>query len=124
MPGIVLGFAETVQIYVYVDTEQDCVAGETGSNEVSLCPCWWGLVGWSIIPYTKRLGVDSWSGHIPRLWVQSPVGAPMAGNHLMFLSHVSYSLSGSCDKNNLKRENYFRHCDENAPSGSVILAEI
>ena len=38
-----------------------------------------GSVGWSIVPYTKRL------------WVQSPVRAHMGDNPLMFLSHVDVS---------------------------------
>ena len=33
------------------------------------------------------------SGHIPRLQVQSPVRVHMGGNQLMFLSHISVSLS-------------------------------
>ena len=32
---------------------------------------------------------DPWSGHMPRLWVQSPVGACLRGNQLMFLSHIN-----------------------------------
>ena len=36
---------------------------------------------------------DSRSGHIPRLWVQLPVGAYMGGNQSMFLSYTDASLS-------------------------------
>ena len=41
----------------------------------------------------KDHGSDSWSGHIPRLQVQSPVGVRMGGNGLMFFSHINVSLS-------------------------------
>ena len=33
------------------------------------------------------------SGHIPRLWVQSPAGARSGGNQSMFLSCITVSLS-------------------------------
>ena len=35
---------------------------------------------------------DSRSGHMPRLLVQSPVGAHIRGNQSMFLSHIDVSL--------------------------------
>ena len=35
----------------------------------------------------------SWSGHTPRLWVQSLVGAHMGGNLSVFLSHIDIPLS-------------------------------
>ena len=35
----------------------------------------------------------SQSGHIPRLWVQSPVRVLVGGNQSMFLSHINASLS-------------------------------
>ena len=35
---------------------------------------------------------DSQSGHMPRLWVRSLVGACVRGNQLMFLSHINGSL--------------------------------
>ena len=34
-----------------------------------------GSGGWTIVPHTKRLGLDSQSGHVRRLQVRSPVGA-------------------------------------------------
>ena len=37
-------------------------------------------VGWNISLYTKNCGFNSWSGHIPRLWVQSTVRGCMGGN--------------------------------------------
>ena len=40
----------------------------------------------------KGCQFDSWSGHMPRLWVWSPVGACMRGNWSMALSHISASL--------------------------------
>ena len=41
----------------------------------------------------KGWGFDSWSGHMPRLWVPSAVGVSMGGNRLMFLSHINFHLS-------------------------------
>ena len=35
---------------------------------------------------------DSWSGHLPRLWVLSLAGARAGGNWSMFLSHMDVSL--------------------------------
>ena len=54
-----------------------------------------GSVGWSVIPYTKRLGFDSWSGHIPRLWVQSPIrpGCVLEATDGLFFSYIDVSLS-------------------------------
>ena len=47
-----------------------------------LSPGWWGSVGWSIVPFTKKS------------WVQSPDGAHTEGNSSMFLSlSLSVSLS-------------------------------
>ena len=40
----------------------------------------------STVLYTKGCGFDSWSGYIPRLQVQSLVGARTEGNQSMFLS--------------------------------------
>ena len=36
------------------------------------------------------------SGHIPRLWVQPPVGVCTIGNQSVFLSHIAVSLSHRC----------------------------
>ena len=41
----------------------------------------------------KDWGFDSWLGHIPRLWVQSPVGMCRRGTRSMFLSHIDVSFS-------------------------------
>ena len=50
------------------------------------------LVGAS--PHTpKGCRFNSWSGHIPRLRVQSPVRAHTGDNQSMFLSHINVSLS-------------------------------
>ena len=38
---------------------------------------------------------DSPSGHVPKLWVQSPVGAHMGDNKFMFLSDIDVSLPPS-----------------------------
>ena len=43
--------------------------------------------------HQKFARFDFQSGHMPRLQVQTLVGAHMAGNQLMFLSHVDVSLS-------------------------------
>ena len=40
----------------------------------------------------KGCGFDSWSGHMPRLWVQFPVGAHTRGNWSMLLSHIDVFL--------------------------------
>ena len=51
----------------------------------------------------KVCGIDSWSGHIPRVQVWSPVGACTRGNKFMFLSHIDVPLSLSLiNKHNLK----------------------
>ena len=39
----------------------------------------------------KGHGFDSQSGHIPRLWVLSPVPACARGNRSMFLSYIHIS---------------------------------
>ena len=44
---------------------------------------------------SKGCRFDSWSGHIPRLWVQSPVGAHRAQPVDISLSHWCFSLSPS-----------------------------
>ena len=56
---------------------------------------WCGSVGWSIICKPKCHWFNSWSGHMPRLWIQSPVGAHMRGSRSMFLSRIDVSLSPS-----------------------------
>ena len=43
----------------------------------------------------KSCGFSSWSGHIPGLWVRSPLRVYMGGNQSMFLSHIDVSLSSS-----------------------------
>ena len=67
-----------------------------------------GSVGQSVVPYTTGCGFNSWSGHIPRLWVQSPVRAYMGSNRSMFLSciriSVSLSLPSSFSKVNEHRK--------------------
>ena len=45
----------------------------------------------SHIPKGYRLNPHS--GHIPRLWVQSPVGTHIGGNPQMFLSHINVPFS-------------------------------
>ena len=41
----------------------------------------------------KPCGFDPWSGHMPRLQVQSPFGACMGDSRSMFLSHIYVFLS-------------------------------
>ena len=49
----------------------------------------------------KGWGFDSWSGHIPKLWVQYLVMVRMGGNQLMFLSlSLCLSLPSSLSKIN------------------------
>ena len=75
-------------------------------------------------------GFDPWSGPMPGLWVQSPVGEIVRSNQSMFLSHitVSFSLSlslllslksmkVSSGEDKIKRENsdhlcWFSECQE------------
>ena len=63
------------------------------SSTVYTYPSLGGLVGWSIVPYTKGCGFIPGSGHMPRLWVRCPAGNPTEGNRLMFPSHIYVSLS-------------------------------
>ena len=49
------------------------------------------LVGASLCE-PKGYGFDSWSGHMPRLWVQSPVGVHAKGSWSVLLSHINVSL--------------------------------
>ena len=56
-------------------------------------PDWWGSVG-SVPPHkVKGRQLDSWSGHVPGLWVQFPVGMNIYGSQSMSLSHIDVSLS-------------------------------
>ena len=57
-------------------------------NSLDLC----GSVGWAPSHKLKGHWLDSQSGHMPRLQVQSPVGAGMRGNRLIFPSHIKVSL--------------------------------
>ena len=43
-------------------------------------PDGYGLVGWASSRKAKGCRCDSWSGHMSRLWVWSPVGAGIRGN--------------------------------------------
>ena len=56
----------------------------------------WALTVWlswlGIIHEAKGRQFSSWSGHMPGLWVQSPVGAGTRGNPSMFLSHIDASF--------------------------------
>ena len=52
-------------------------------------PVWISWLG--IVPQMKRLRFDPWSGQMPELQVQSPVGAHIEGNQSMFLP-ASFSL--------------------------------
>ena len=40
----------------------------------------------------KGYRFESWSGHMPGLWVWSPVGVRMRSNWSIFLSHIDVSL--------------------------------
>ena len=51
-----------------------------------------GSVGWEWSCTVKDHWFNSQSGHIPALWVWSPVGACMGGSQSMFLSHINVSL--------------------------------
>ena len=49
----------------------------------NLCPGPCGSVGWRLVHTLKGCEFDSWSGHIPRLWVRSPVRLHARGSWLM-----------------------------------------
>ena len=49
----------------------------------------------------KGCGFDFYSGHIPRLQVQSLVGACTGGNRLIFLSQKSVNISSDEDLKSL-----------------------
>lgn len=52
-----------------------------------MSPGWCGLVG-VLSCALKGHRLDYWSGHIPRLWIQSPVpGQGMYGRQLMDVPH-------------------------------------
>ena len=55
-------------------------------------PDWCGSVGQSRSHKLKGHWFDSWSWHMPGLWVQSLVGVHMKGNQWMFLSRINVSL--------------------------------
>ena len=58
----------------------------------TVSPEWYGSVGWASSHKAKGCRFNSWSGHMPGLWVRAPYGACTRSNQLMFLSHVDVSL--------------------------------
>ena len=72
---------------------------DSGGKEVQPCenndvhPGWCDSVGWELTAKPKGQRFNSWSGHIPGLWVRSPVGVHMKGNQSMYLSPINVSLS-------------------------------
>ena len=88
-------------VHSYTLEECECLAGRLGkvlsfigSNKPQkIGPGQGGSVNWCIILLPKGCGFKSWSGHICRLWVGSPVWAHMGGNQLMLLSCVDVSLA-------------------------------
>ena len=55
-------------------------------------PDQYGSVGWELACKAKGRLFNSGSGHMPRLWVQSPVGEFMRVNQSVFLSPINVSL--------------------------------
>ena len=55
------------------------------------CPDQYGSVGWGLSCKVKGRWFDSWSGHTPGLWAQSPVRLWARGNRSMLLSHIAVS---------------------------------
>ena len=54
----------------------------------------WGSVGWALFCKARGHWFDSWSGHMPGLWVWSLVGVHTRGNWMMFLCTLMFvSLS-------------------------------
>ena len=45
-----------------------------------------------LLPKPKDRGFDSWSRHMPRLWVWSPVRVRARSNRSIFLSHIGISV--------------------------------
>ena len=58
----------------------------------SVHPDQYGSVDQALYRKAKIHWFDFWSGHVPGLWVGSPVRMHMRGNELMFLSHIYMSL--------------------------------
>ena len=69
-----------------------------GKKKTVLSPDCCGSMGWASSRKTKGCRFNSWSGHTPRLWAQSPVRACVRGNQSMFLS-LSFSLPALLSKN-------------------------
>ena len=67
----------------------------TEFSKIASCPDQCGFIGWASSLKAHGCLFDSWSWHMPRLLVQSPVGARARGNWSLFLSHVDVSLSFS-----------------------------
>ena len=67
-----------------------------------------GSVGWVLSYRVKGRWFDSWSGHMPGLWVRCLVGARMRGDGLMFLSYTVVSLSFSLPSLPSKVNIYFK----------------
>ena len=55
-------------------------------------PDWCGSVDWTLSHKAKGCWFDPQSGHMPGLWVQSPVGVCMISNQSVFMSHTNVSL--------------------------------
>ena len=51
-----------------------------------------GSAGWALSRKAKDCLLDSWSGHVPGLQVQSPVTVHTKSSQSMFLSHTDVSL--------------------------------
>ena len=76
----------------------------------------------------KGCGPDSWSGHIPRLRVQSLVGVQMIGNQSVFSSHINVPLSLSKKKKSIKNilsdEDLKEKCLAGCPAYSSHTANV
>ena len=64
-------------------------------NKRWCCPDWYGSVGWALSQEVKVCWFDSWSGHMPGLWVKGhcerqPTNVPLS--HWCFSPSLSLSL--------------------------------
>ena len=73
--------------FIFLDIHTEKLVQTYKNMRICLSQC--DSVGWSIVPYAKRLGFDSWSGTMPKLQVLSLVKVYKGGN----LSHQCFSLS-------------------------------
>ena len=85
--------ANQITLWIYLVCKSNHTLNTSSIFLIKRIIFWPWLVwpGWASSCKLKVCQVDSASGHMPALWVRSPVGAPVRGNWLMFLSHIDVS---------------------------------